>query len=152
MSEKITDDVLRDVFLKTKTVAIVGISPDPAKPSHYVPAFMQQEYGYKIIPVHPAHVGTTILGEPVVATLADLPDGVDFVEIFRAAPAIAPFVVEAAQRGIPYIWMPLGVSHEESAAQARALGATVIQDRCPKIDLPRLFPGGWPDRGPRADG
>jgi predicted CoA-binding protein len=146
MSEKITDDVLRDVFLKTKTVAIVGISPDPAKPSHYVPAFMQREYGYKIIPVHPAHVGTTILGEPVVATLADLPDGVDFVEIFRAAPAIAPFVVEAAQRGIPYIWMPLGVAHEESAAQARALGATVIQDRCPKIDLPRLFPNGLPAR------
>ncbi|MEA1676335.1 CoA-binding protein [Nitrospirillum sp. BR 11163] len=146
MSEKITDDVLRDIFLKTRTVAIVGISPDPAKPSHYVPAFMQREYGYKIIPVHPAHVGTTILGEPVVATLADLPEGVDFVEIFRAAPAIAPFVVEAAQRGIPYIWMPLGVRHEESAAQARALGATVIQDRCPKIDLPRLFPGGLPNR------
>ncbi|WP_044560825.1 CoA-binding protein [Azospirillum sp. B4] len=146
MSEKITDDVLRDVFLKTRTVAIVGISPDPAKPSHYVPAFMQREYGYKIIPVHPVHAGTTILGEPVVATLADLPAGVDFVEIFRAAPAIAPFVVEAAERGIPYIWMPLGVSHEESAAQARALGATVIQDRCPKIDLPRLFPNGLPDR------
>ncbi|MDZ5647962.1 CoA-binding protein [Nitrospirillum sp. BR 11828] len=146
MSETITDDTLRDVFLKTRTVAIVGISPDPAKPSHYVPAFMQRDYGYKIIPVHPAHVGTTILGEPVVASLADLPDGVDFVEIFRAAPAIAPFVVEAAQRGIPFIWMPLGVCHEDSAAQARALGSTVIMDRCPKIDLPRLFPNGMPAR------
>lgn len=146
MSETITDDTLRDVFLKTRTVAIVGISPDPAKPSHYVPAFMQRDYGYKIIPVHPAHVGTTILGEPVVASLAELPEGVDFVEIFRAAPAIAPFVVEAAQRGIPFIWMPLGVSHEDSAAEARSLGATVIMDRCPKIDLPRLFPNGLPAR------
>ncbi|MDE1147888.1 MAG: CoA-binding protein [Azospirillaceae bacterium] len=140
-----SDDVLRQAFLRTKTVAIVGISPDPSKPSHYVPAYMQA-YGYRIVPVHPAHVGTKILGETVVASLADLPAGVDMVEIFRAAPAIGPFVVEAAERGIPYIWMPLGVSHEESAAEARALGATVIMDRCPKIDLPRLFPDGLPAR------
>lgn len=139
------DDTLRRIFTTVRTVAIVGLSPQPEKPSHYVPAYLQ-ERGYRILPINPGQPGGTLLGEPVVATLADLPEVPDMVEIFRNAEAAAPLMVEAADRGIKVIWLPLGIVHEDGAAQARARGATVIMDRCPVIELPRLFP---PDGRPR---
>lgn len=133
------DAVLRHIFRTVRSVAIVGLSPQPEKPSHYVPAYLQQR-GYKILPINPGQAGGRLLGEAVVASLGDLGEVPDMVEIFRNAQAAGPLMAQAAAMGIKVIWLPLGVVNEDGAAAARAAGATVIMDRCPVLELPRLFP------------
>ncbi|MEH6755722.1 MAG: CoA-binding protein [Alphaproteobacteria bacterium] len=133
-----SDDALRKVFDEVKTIALVGASPrGETRASWRVMRYLQNE-GYKVYPVNPDAVGQEIHGEKVYASVSDLPEKVDMVDIFRLPWKVPPVVDEAIELGVPYIWMQLKVINEEYAAKAEAAGATVIMDRCPAIELPRL--------------
>jgi len=137
MSEAM-DAVLRRVLTETKVIAVVGWSANPDRPSHRVAAFLAAK-GYRVIPVNPGQAGTVALGETVVARLADIAGPVDMVDIFRRASEVGPVVDDAlALPGLRVIWMQLGVTDEAAAARARAAGVTVVMDRCPAIEHPRL--------------
>ena len=133
-----TDATLRTLFDDVKTIALVGASPrGETRASWRVMRYLQNE-GYKVYPVNPEALGQEIHGEKVYASITDLPGKVDMVDIFRLPWKVAPVVDEAIELGVPYIWMQLKVINEEAAAKAEAAGATVIMDRCPAIELPRL--------------
>lgn len=135
-----TDEQLRAVFERTHKIAVVGASMNPARPSHYVSQFLASK-GFTIIPVNPGHAGERLFGETVRASLADCPDDVDMVDIFRRSEHVPPVVDEALQHlpNLSTIWMQIGVRHAEAAERARGRGVDVVQDRCPKIEYPRLF-------------
>lgn len=133
---------LRQILSQTRVIAVVGISANTARPSHRVARFLQSK-GYRVVPVNPGLAGQTLLGEKVWPDLASIPAGmgVDMVDVFRRSDAV-PGIVAAALAHLPglrTIWMQLGVSHEAAAAQARARGVAVVQDRCPAIEYPRLM-------------
>ena len=133
-----SDDVFRKLFSETKTVALVGASPrGERRASWRVMRYLQQE-GFKVYPVNPEALGQEIHGEKVYASLKDVPEKIDLVDIFRRSSKVALAVEAAIEIGAPYIWMQLDVIDEEAAAKAEAAGATVIMDRCPAIELPRL--------------
>ncbi len=126
----------------TRVVAMVGLSPNEARPSWGVARYLQSQ-GIRVIPVNPGHDGQTILGERVYATLADIPaaEGVQLVDIFRRSDAVGQ-VVDDALAHLPdlrVIWTQLGVRDDAAAERARARGITVVQDRCPKIEFPRYL-------------
>ncbi len=131
------DAYLKDVLDKTKTVALVGASPNWNRPSYFVMKYLQVK-GYKVYPVNPRAVGETILDEPVYASLADLPETVDMVDIFRASVAAGAVTDEAIAHGAKTVWMQLSVRNDEAAARAEAAGLQVVMDRCPKIEYARL--------------
>ncbi len=134
-----SDDLIRQVLTDTKVIALVGASPKPERPSHGVMAYLQSR-GYKVIPVNPGLEGKELLGETVYGDLASIPVDVDMIDIFRASDAV-PGIVDAALARWPdlkVIWMQLGVTHEQATGVAEARGVTVIQNRCPKIEMPRL--------------
>lgn len=133
------DATIRDVLGRVKTIAVVGWSPKPDRASHGVAAFLKRR-GYRVIPVNPGQAGETALGETVRASLSEIDTPVDMVDIFRRSSEVAPVVDEAIRTlpGLTAIWMQLGVVDEASAATARAAGITVIMDRCPAIEIPRL--------------
>ncbi len=133
-----SDDLLRKLFSDVKTIALVGASPRGEKRASWrVMRFLQQE-GYKVYPVNPDALGQEIHGEKVYASIADLPEKIDMVDIFRRSSKVAPVVDDALAAGAPYIWMQLDVIDEQAAAKAEARGVTVVMDRCPAIELPRL--------------
>ncbi|WP_341366437.1 CoA-binding protein [Yoonia sp. BS5-3] len=135
-----TDDHLRGILTRTKTIAVVGVSSNPVRPSYYVARYLGLK-GYRVIPVNPGLAGQELLGETVYADLAAIPFDVDMVDIFRRPDAV-PAIVDAALArwpGLQTIWMQIGVEHAEAAAKATARGVDVIQDRCPKIEYQRLF-------------
>ena len=133
-----SDDLLRKLFSDVKVIALVGASPrGETRASWRVMRFLQNE-GYKVYPVNPDAVGQEIHGETVYASVRDLPERPDMVDIFRLPWKVPPVVDDAIAVGAPYIWMQLKVINEEAAAKAEAAGATVIMDRCPAIELPRL--------------
>ncbi|SDE41652.1 hypothetical protein SAMN05421538_106178 [Paracoccus isoporae] len=132
---------IRRIMDETKTIAVVGLSPDQDRPSWGVARYLQGR-GYRVIPVNPGHEGQQILGETVYPDLASIPDdlAVDMVDIFRRPEAV-PGVVDEALRELPdlkFVWMQLGISHQDAARKAEAAGKLVVQDRCPKIEFPRL--------------
>ncbi len=134
-----TDDDLRRVLTSTKVIALVGWSPNPDRPSHRVAAYLAAR-GYRVIPVNPGHAGVAALGEVVRASLSDVDEPVDMVDIFRRSDAVAS-VVDEALRVLPAlatIWMQLGVEDELAAAKARKAGVAVVMNRCPAIEIPRL--------------
>jgi predicted CoA-binding protein len=139
------DSLLREVFASTRTIACVGFSRNPARPSHAVSRFLQG-HGYRVIPVNPGCAGETLLGETARADLASLPDDigpVETVDVFRRS-AFAGAVVDDAlahllDRGLRTIWMQIGVVDAAAARRAEARGVTVIMNRCPKIEIARLF-------------
>ncbi|MCW2236803.1 CoA-binding protein [Azospirillum canadense] len=133
-----SDDHIRGVLDRVKTIAIVGASADPVKASFFVLKYLRDK-GYRVIPVNPKLAGQTILGEPVYASLKDLPEPPDMVDIFRNATAAAGVTEEAIAAGVKVVWMQLGVRNDEAAARAEAAGLTVIMNRCPKIEVQRLF-------------
>lgn len=133
-----SDDLIRHVLDSVRTIAVVGATADPAKPSFYVMKYLHDR-GHRVIPVNPALVGRTVLGQTAYASLADLPERPDMVDIFRRADAAGEVAVDAATRGIHFIWMQLGIRNDAAAAKAEALGSTVIMDRCPMIEVPRLY-------------
>jgi len=133
-----SDDLLRKLFDEVKVIALVGASPrGETRASWRVMRFLQNE-GYKVYPVNPDALGQEIHGEKVYASVKDLPERPDMVDIFRLPWKVPPVVDDAIEVGAPYIWMQLKVINEEAAAKAEAAGATVIMDRCPAIELPRL--------------
>ena len=130
-------ETLKSILTRVKTIALVGASDKPDRPSYEVMHFMQQQ-GYRVIPVNPRLAGQIVLGETVYADLDQLPQPVDMVELFLASERVAPLVDSAIQHKIPVVWMQVGVIHEASAARAEAAGLTVVMDRCPKREIPRL--------------
>lgn len=136
------DAFLREILSTTRVVAVVGVSPNPVRPSFFVARYLSLK-GYRVIPVNPGHAGSTLLGETVHADLASIPREakVDMVDIFRRSEAV-PGIVDQALAHLPElrtIWMQIGVSHPEAAARAAAAGLRVVQNRCPKIEYQRLF-------------
>ena len=135
------DDIGR-IARTNKVIAIVGLSPNEARPSWGVARYLQAN-GFRIIPVNPGQAGKTILGEHVHARLSEIPksEGVQMVDIFRRSDAVGPIVDEALAclPDLKTIWLQLGVRNDAAAARAKAQGITVIQDRCPKIEFPRYL-------------
>jgi uncharacterized protein len=131
------DDV-RSLLTETRTWAVVGCSPDPARDSHRVAALLKRE-GFRVIPVNP-NVDGELLGERCYTGLRDIPaeEGVEVVDIFRRADQAGAHVDEAIAIGATGVWMQLGVIDEAAAARARAAGLRVVMDRCPAIELPRV--------------
>lgn len=140
MSQNYSDDHLKDVLKRTKRVAVVGVSMNPVRPSYYVARYLSLK-GYTVIPVNPGHAGKMLFGQTVQASLSDIKDGVDMVDIFRRSEAVPPIVDEALEAfsGLDTVWMQIGVENAEAAAKAESRGVTVIQNRCPKIEYQRLF-------------
>ncbi len=145
------DDALRALLTGVRTIAVIGASPDPTRPSYGVMQYLKAA-SYHIVPVNPNARGTTILGEPVVGDLSELPMGedsagsIDLVDVFRAPGAI-PTVLDdvlaaQARLNIRYLWLQLGIRHEAAADKARAAGLIVVQDRCSKIEHARLLGAG----------
>ncbi len=137
--DRYDDEHLRKILRQVRSIALVGASANPARPSWIVTKYLL-ERGYQVIPVNPGLAGTELLGRPVVARLADLRQPVDMVEIFRNSEAAGPLVDEAlALDPLPgVVWMQLGVRNDEAAARAEARGVTVVMNRCPKIEYGRL--------------
>lgn len=135
----LSDSEIRTILTSVKTIALVGASPNPDRPSNRVMRFLLSR-GYAVIPVNPGQAGKTIHGQTVYARLADLPGPVDMVDVFRAADALPEVVSEAlALAEHPkVIWGQLEVVHEAAAETARKAGLTVVMDRCPAIEIPRL--------------
>jgi len=131
-----SDDDLRDILTSVKTIAVVGWSPKPDRPSHGVAAFLKRR-GYRVIPVNPGQAGQEALGETVVATLAEA-GPVDMVDIFRRSEEAGAVADEAVRLGAKVVWMQLGVVDEAAASRARAAGVQVVMNRCPAIEIPRL--------------
>ncbi|AZB64391.1 CoA-binding protein [Cereibacter sphaeroides] len=136
----LTDEEVRRILASTRTIAVVGWSPNPDRPSHQVAAFLRAR-GYRVIPVNPGQAGQEALGETIRPDLAALAgEGVDMVDIFRRSDHV-PEVVEAALAHLPdlrTVWMQLGVRNPEAAQEARARGIDVVENRCPAIEIPRL--------------
>lgn len=137
----VTDDLLRRIFTETRIIALVGASPKPERPSHGVMRYLQKQ-GYRVIPVNPGIEGQILNGERVYARLADIPEAkagqIDMVDIFRNSDDALAAARDGIAIGARTIWMQLNVINEVAAAEARAAGLTVIMDRCPAIELPRL--------------
>jgi predicted CoA-binding protein len=134
-----TDTDIRRILTGTKTIALLGASANPARPSHHVMEFLLAQ-GFRVHPVNPGLAGQTLLGQTVYAHLANIPEPVDMVDMFRAsdyAPAVVEEMLALPERP-KVLWMQLGVRHPDAAARAEAAGITVVMDRCPAIEMPRL--------------
>lgn len=131
------DAYLKRVLEDTKTIAMVGASPNWNRPSYFVMKYLQTK-GFKVYPVNPRAMGEEILGEPVYASLDDLPETVDMVDIFRASAAAGGISDEAVKHGAKTVWMQLTVRNDEAAERAEAAGLNVVMNRCPKIEYARL--------------
>ncbi|MBA4760484.1 CoA-binding protein [Sphingomonas sp.] len=134
----LTDDAdLKALLEGARTIALVGASDRPDRPSYRVMA-MLQEHGYRVIPVNPQITGEHLHGEFVFRELAQIGEPIDIVDIFRRPLAAGEAVDEAIAVGAKAVWMQLGVINEEAAARAEAAGLQVVMDRCPAIEIPRL--------------
>jgi predicted CoA-binding protein len=132
-----SDDFLRGILGRVRTIAMVGASQDWNRPSFFAMKYLQDK-GYRVIPVNPKAAGQEILGERAYAKLADIPEPVDMVDIFRNSTAAGPITDEAIEIGAKVVWMQLTVRNDEAAKRAEAAGLTVVMNRCPKIEYGRL--------------
>lgn len=131
---------IADVLKTAKTIAVLGASPNPVRPSHGVMGFLLAK-GYRVIPVNPGQAGKAILGQKVYSKLSEIPEPVDMVDVFRASEHLDEVMGEVLQlQNKPKaIWTQLGVRDDAAAAKAEAAGIQVVQDRCPAIEYPRLL-------------
>lgn len=134
------DATLRRILDQTRCIAVVGVSLNPVRPSYYVARYLKLK-GYCVIPVNPGHAGEALFGETVRATLADCPEDVDMVDIFRRSETVPPIVTEAFAHlpGLRTVWMQIGVQNAEAAEMARARGVEVVENLCPKMEYQRLY-------------
>jgi predicted CoA-binding protein len=131
-----SDDDLRRV-LEYDTIAVVGCSTSPGKAAHDIPKYML-DHGYEVIPVNP--FAEEIFGREAYDSLADVPDGVDVVDVFRPSEEVAGIVDQTLDReDVEVVWTQLGIRDDEAAARAEAAGIEVVQDRCMKVEHGRLF-------------
>lgn len=128
-------DTLRRLLTDCKTIAVVGISSDPVKPSHYVPHYLQR-HGYRIVPVNPRY--HEVLGETCYPSLEAIPFPVDMVNVFRRAEDCPPVAAAAAAIHPQVLWLQLGIASEEARRIAEAAGMTVVMDKCIKVEHARL--------------
>ncbi|KTW12532.1 CoA-binding protein [Sphingomonas sanguinis] len=131
------DEDIRELLTTARTIALVGASDRPDRPSYGVMKRLQ-DHGYRVIPVNPQITGEHVHGEFVFRELGQLGDSIDIVDIFRRSDAVGAIVDDAIAIGAKAIWMQLGVVNDEAAARAEAAGLKVIMDRCPAIEIPRL--------------
>lgn len=138
MTEDINDQIRRALD-ETRTIAVVGASPNPARASFAVTQVLA-EHGYRVFPVNPGHAGETIAGLKAYGSLAEIPEPIDMVDVFRRSEHVGPVMDEAlALQPRPKVfWTQLDVRDEAAAARGREAGMTVIMDRCPAIELARL--------------
>jgi len=137
------DDEIRELLSSVRTIAVVGASDNPGRPSYGVMASLQ-DHGYRVLPVNPRITGEHVHGEYVWRELDQIGEPIDMVDIFRRSEDVGPVVEDAIRVGARAIWMQIGVINADAAARAEAAGLKVVMDRCPKIELPRL-------RVPRVD-
>lgn len=136
--ENPTPEAMRAFLMRLNTVAVVGLSADPDRPSYSVAMYVQS-HGRRIVPVRPG--GGEILGEPVHERLADIPFKIDLVDVFRASRFVSAHVDEAIAVGAPAIWLQEGVIDEAAALRARAAGLFVVMDRCLLKEFRKLLSG-----------
>ena len=134
------DDIntLRRILHEAKTIAVVGLSADWFRPSFFAAKYMQ-EHGYRVIPVNPKY--REVLGQKCYASLRDIREKVDIVDVFRKTADVMPIAEDAIAIGARVLWQQLGVKNEAAAAKARAAGLETVMDRCVKIEHGRLFGG-----------
>jgi uncharacterized protein len=134
-----TPEVIREVLTETRTWAVVGCSPDPRRDSNRIARLLQSR-GYRVIPINPNANDDELLGERRYASLAEMPetDSIDVVDIFRRADHAGVHVDEAIAAGARAVWLQLGVIDEAAAQRALDAGLSVVMNRCPAIELPRL--------------
>ena len=131
------DEDIADLLRSARTIAMIGASDRPQRPSHGVMKFLQS-HGYRVIPVNPQITGEHVHGEFVWRELAQIGEPIDLVDIFRRSEAAGEAVDQAIFAGAKAVWMQIGVINEEAAARAEAAGLKVVMDRCPKIEIARL--------------
>jgi predicted CoA-binding protein len=131
------DDYLRTILESVRTIAVVGASPRRERPSHRVIAYLQRR-GYRAIPVNPNAAGGEINGEKVYASLAEVSEPIDMVDVFRRTEAAGGVVDEAIAVAAKVVWMQLGVRDDDAAARGEAAGLEIVMNRCPAIEIPRL--------------
>ncbi|MFG1286436.1 CoA-binding protein [Xanthobacter versatilis] len=137
--DRYDDAYIRTILSQVRTIAIVGASANAARPSYFVMKYLS-ERGYRVFPVNPGQAGKTVAGLTFVATLADVPEPIDMVDVFRA-PEHVPAVVDEVLKLNPLpkvLWTQLGVRNDEAAARAEEAGLQVVMNRCPKIEYGRL--------------
>lgn len=137
-----SDDIptLRRILRSCRTVAVVGLSAEWHRPSYFVAKYLQQ-HGYRVIPVNPRYAGTLILGEKVHASLDDIGEPVDMVDVFRRSEELGPIAEQAIRIGARCLWQQIGVANAEADAAVRAAGLDSVMNRCTKIEHARLFGG-----------
>jgi predicted CoA-binding protein len=132
-----SDAYIRDILARSRTIAMVGASPTPSRPSYFAMKYLKEK-GFRVIPVNPGQEGKTILGERVYAALPEIKEKVDIVDIFRSSGAALGITREAIAIGARVVWMQLGVRNDEAAGLAEDAGLQVVMNRCPKIEYGRL--------------
>lgn len=131
------DETVRKVLTQSRRIALVGASPKPHRASYQVMEYMLRR-GYEVIPVNPGQAGNRILGRTVVASLAEITQPIDMVDVFRNSDAAGAVIDEAIEVGARSVWLQLDVIDQAGAARAQKAGLDVVMDRCPAIEIPRL--------------
>lgn len=136
------DDLIIGILETVRTIALIGASAKPERPSHQVMGFLLDK-GYEVYPVNPGLAGQRLFAREVFATLGDIPYDLDMIDIFRAPEAVGPIVDEAValaeKKKISVIWMQLGIRNAQARKRAEAAGLVVVENRCPKIEYTRLI-------------
>ena len=134
-----TDSLIAEIFHHTRTIALVGASMNPARPSHQVGQYMAGA-GFRIIPVNPGHAGAELFGQRVHASLADIRQPVDLVNVFRRSEAVPEIVAQTLEHlhSVRTIWMQLGIRNDAARKRAEALGLQVVEDLCIQVEHRRV--------------
>jgi uncharacterized protein len=132
-----SDAYIGDILARCRTIAMVGASANPSRPSYFAMKYLKEK-GFRLIPINPGQAGTEILGEQVYASLAEIAESVDIVDIFRSSDAALAVTRDAIKIGAKVVWMQLGVRNNAAARLAEDAGLQVVMNRCPKIEYGRL--------------
>ncbi len=136
MSAIMTAEEMKEMLTTMNTIAVVGLSSDPGRPSHQVAKYMQ-DHGYRVIPVNPNE--EQILGEKCYPSLLDVPEQIDIVNVFRRSETVLPIAQEAVKAGAKALWLQMGIVNEQAAETARNGGLKVVMDRCIKVEHAKLL-------------